>query len=92
MAHVYSAYEAKAQFSEVIRQVRRGRIVTLTYRGEPVAEIRPIERRQIPTLDELLSEFERNGTLVRPALPRQAFRPVERRPGALSRFLAGRGE
>ena len=92
MAYIYSAYEAKAQFSEVIREVRKGRIVTVTYRGEPAAEIRPIERHQMPTLEEMLSELERNGTLVRPIFPRQTFRPVEQRPGGLSRFLAGRGE
>ena len=46
----------------------------------------------MPTLEEMLSELERNGTLVRPIFPRQTFRPVERRPGGLSRFLAGRGE
>lgn len=39
----YSVSEAKARFSEVIRQVRAGSIVTITYRGEPVAEIHPIE-------------------------------------------------
>ena len=39
----YSTYEAKARFSEVLRQVRAGTTVTVTYRGEPVAEIRPIE-------------------------------------------------
>ena len=40
MALSYSIYEAKARFSEVIRQVREGKTVTVSYRGEPVAEIR----------------------------------------------------
>ncbi len=88
----YSIYEAKARFSEVIRQVREGRTVTVSYRGEPVAEIRSIRQRPKPTLDERLKDLERSGSLVRPALPRRTFRPVERRPGALSRFLAERGE
>ena len=92
MALNYSIYEAKARFSEVIRQVREGRTVTISYRGEPVAEIRSIGRRPKPTLDERLKDLERNGALVRPAIPRRTFRPVERRPGALSRFLAERGE
>ena len=87
----YSVYEAKARFSEVIRQVREGKTVTVSYRGEPVAEIRSIRRRQTPTLDERLDDLERNGSLVRSAIPRRTFRPVERRPGALSRFLAERG-
>ena len=88
----YSIYEAKARFSEVIRHVREGRTLTVSYRGEPVAEIRSIERRQTPTLDERLDDLGRSGSLVRPAIPRRTFRPVARRPGALERFLAERGE
>ena len=92
MALSYSIYEAKARFSEVIRQVREGKTVTVSYRGEPVAEIRAIPQRQKPPLDERLKDLERSGSLVRSAIPRRTFRPVERRPGALSRFLAERGE
>ncbi len=90
MALNYSIYEAKARFSEVIRQVRDGRVVTVSYRGEPVAEIRSIE--QTSTLNERLADLERSGALVRSSVPRQTFRPVEQRPGALSRFLAEREE
>ena len=92
MALNYSIYEAKARFSEVIRRVREGRTVTVSYRGEPVAEIRSIERRRQPALEERLNDLERSGSLVRPAIPRRTFQPVERRPGALARFLAERGE
>ena len=88
----YSIREAKARFSEVIRRVREGRIVTISCRGEPVAEIRAIDGRSKQTLDGRLEELERNGTLIRSTLPRRLFRPVERRPGALARFLAERGE
>ena len=42
MTITYSTYEAKARFSEVLRQVREGKTVTISYRGEPAAEIRPI--------------------------------------------------
>ena len=42
--------------------------------------------------DERLKDLERSGSLVRSALPRRTFWPVERRPGALARFLAERGE
>lgn len=69
MALTYSIYEAKARFSEVIRQVHEGRTVTVFDRGEPVAEIRPIGRQQTPTLEERLDDLERSGALVRPALP-----------------------
>lgn len=92
MAATYSVYEAKARFSEVIRQVRDGETVTVSYRGEPVAEIRAIKSHGTPTLEERLMELERSGELVRSAVPRSTLRPVERRPGALSRFLAERGE
>ena len=91
MALTYSIYEAKARFSEVIRQVREGKTVTVSYRGEPVAEIRSIQQQKL-TLDERLKDLERSGSLVPSAIPRRTFQPVERRPGALSRFLAERGE
>lgn len=92
MALNYSICEAKARFSEVIRRVREGKTVTVSYRGEPVAEIRSIERHRMSTLEERLNDLERSGSLVRRAIPRRTFQPVERRPGALARFLAKRGE
>jgi antitoxin (DNA-binding transcriptional repressor) of toxin-antitoxin stability system len=45
VAHVYSTYEAKARFSEVIRKVRAGQRVVIAYRGAEVAEIRRLETR-----------------------------------------------
>ena len=92
MAITYSIYEAKARFSEVIRLVRNGKTVTVSYRGEPVAEIRSISPRESPTLDERLQDLERRGALVRSSMARRTFEPVARRPGALSRFLAERDE
>ena len=88
----YSIYEAKARFSEVIRRVREGRTVTVLYRGLPVAEIRSIERQRERSLEERLDDLERRGALVRSTLPGQEIRPVARRPGALEKFLAARGE
>ena len=92
MALTYSICEAKARYSEVIRRVREGRTVIVSCRGEPVAEIRAIGQHPAPTLGERLEELEYSGVLVRPALPKRRLRPVERRPGALARFLAERGE
>ena len=93
MALNYSICEAKARFSEVIRRVREGRTVTVSYRGEPVAEIRSIERQRKSTLEERLNDLERSGSLS-PSGDSEADRsmPVERRLGALARFLAERGE
>ena len=89
MPITYSTYEAKARFSEVLRQVRAGKTITVSYRGEPVAEIRPIQTPPV-TIKERLDELERCGILVRSDEPRQPLRAVERRPGALDRFLAER--
>lgn len=92
MSITYSIYEAKARFSEVIRQVRNGKTVTVSYRGEPVAEIRAVPRETKLTLDERLRDLERRGSLVRSSMARRTVEPVERRPGALARFLAERDE
>jgi len=92
VARTYSIYEAKARFSEVIREVREGETVTVSYRGEPVAEIRAIRQSKMPTLDERLDYLERRGALVRNAGAGRDFRRVAERPGALARFLAERAE
>ena len=85
----YSLYEAKARFSEVIRLVRQGRTVTVTYRGEPVARIRPVEGES-SELEERLRRFEDAGVLRAPGDPAAPLERVARRPGALGRFLAER--
>ena len=86
MSLSYSTYEAKARFSEIIRLVREGRTVQVSYHGKPVAEIRPIEEKT-KSLEEHLAELERRGVLV-PAKDRNApIRPIAHRPGALQRFL-----
>ena len=59
MASSCSIKMTKARFSEIIRQVREGRVVTVSCRGKPVAEIRPVGRDS--TLDERLEDLERCG-------------------------------
>ncbi len=86
---VYSTYEAKARFSEVLRHVREGRTVTISYRGEPVAEIRAIEKAP-QTIEERLEELRQRGVLHPPSAPRREFKPVAYIPGAVERFLAER--
>ena len=86
----FSTYEAKARFSEVIRLVREGRTVHISYHGKPVAEIRPIAEKKNKTLEEHLEELERRGVIV-PARDRNApIAPIAHRPGALQRFLDDR--
>ena len=87
----YSLYEAKARFSEVIRLVRQGRTVTVTYRGEPVARIQPVKDGS-SELEERLQRFEDAGVLHSPDEPAAPLERVARRPGALGRFLAEREE
>lgn len=86
---IYSTYEAKARFSELLRHVREGRTATISYRGEPVAEVRPIEKAP-QTIEERLEELRRRGVLQSPSGPRREFKPVAHVPGALQRFLAER--
>ena len=75
---IYSTYEAKARFSEVLRLVRSGTPVTVSHRGEPVAEIRPIEQ-QPQTITERLEELERRGILVRSREPRKPLTAAARK-------------
>jgi prevent-host-death family protein len=90
MAQVYSAYEAKAKFSEVIRKVRAGQRIVIAYRGEEVAEIRPLET-STATLDKAIRRLEDRGVLApSPRRRRRPWRPVARRAGALKRFLESR--
>ena len=89
MSIIYSTYEAKARFSEMLRLVRSGTPVTVSHRGEPVAEIRPIEQKP-QTITERLEELERRGILVRSREPRKPLAAVARKVGALDRFLAER--
>ncbi len=90
MHTTYSASDAKRRFSEVLRQVRDGKTVTVSYRGKPVAEIRAI-RESPETMEARLDDLEQQGILVGSGEPRRPMTPMERRPGALKRFLAERG-
>lgn len=89
MALLYSTYEAKTRFSEVMQLVREGHTVTVSYHGKPVAEVRPIGPPPV-TLEERLDELARRGALVRPAGKRTPLAPTARREGALERFLQER--
>lgn len=55
-------------------------------------DIRRIRRDKQQSIDERLDDLRRRGILVRSGVSKQAFQPVARRPGALARFLAQRGE
>lgn len=88
---VYSTYEAKARFSEVLRLVREGTTVTVSYRGDPVAEIRPIKQEAV-TVEEHFARLEERGILVPARGTRKPLRVGDPKPGALAHFLADRGD
>lgn len=89
MARTYSTYEAKTHFSEILRKVRGGESVLVSYHGKTVAEIRPVEEEQ--SLADRLERLEAEGAVTPPKrVSREALEPVARRPGALQRFLAAR--
>ena len=89
MPRTYSTYEAKARFSEVLRQVRAGQSIVIEYRGEPVAEIRRIEPAE-PGLASRLARLKVEGVLLPQPAGKRALHPLARRPGALKRFLEER--
>lgn len=91
MDSVYSTYEAKAKFSELLRKVRQGGRVVITSHGKPVAELRPIETA-VETLDERLVRLEREGQISPASVaPGQGvWKSIAHRPGALQRFLDDR--
>jgi prevent-host-death family protein len=89
MALTYSTYEAKAKFSEVIRKVRAGQRVVIAYRGQEIAEIRPINKAAT-TMEETVARLEDEGVLSRERAAVGPLRPMAKRPGALKRFLESR--
>jgi len=91
MKKVFSVYEAKAKLSEILRLVReRGVTVTVTHHGEPVAEIRPVQRRDAADLEARIGELEERGAVIRASGQGSGLRVLARRAGALERFLSAR--
>jgi prevent-host-death family protein len=88
MSNTYPTWEAKAKFTELLRRVRGGHVVRISWRGKEVAELRPLAAAR-ESFPERLARFEGCGIVTR---PRNQFLPrvVARRPGALRRFLAER--
>lgn len=88
MPKTYSTYEAKARLSELLDRVRKGDVVTITHRGKPIAEVRPIDRAE-RSLDMRMDDLRRSGIVSRPT-KRCTLKPLARRRGALRRFFASR--
>ena len=88
MSTTYSTYEAKAKFSEIMRKVRNGERVIVSYHGREVAEIRPVEESR--PLAAALRDLEDEGILSPAPAKSGDLAPLARRPGALERFLESR--
>ncbi len=88
----FSTYDAKARFSEVLRRVREGRTVTVTYQGEPVAEIRPLVRSAgtAARVEWLRARGVLSGPRHAPERKARRLGPVAARLGALDRFIEDR--
>ena len=84
----YSTYEAKARLSELLDRVRKGDVVTITHRGQPVAEVRRVDK-SAGSLSDRLDDLERSGILT-PAARKSRLKPLVRKAGALNRFLNSR--
>ena len=104
MSAVYTAREARTRFAELLRRVRGGETVTVSYRGALIAEMRP-PVETVPTveiavpsppplseeeLEARMADMRRRGILYPANGPKQPFKPVCSSPGALARFLAER--
>jgi prevent-host-death family protein len=89
VAETYSTYEAKAKLSEILRKVESGKIVWITRRGQPIAEVRPA-RAEGTTLELRIIELREQGVLTAPADRAVTLHPVAVRKGALRRFLDDR--
>ena len=93
MEQEVSVYEAKAKLSEILRRVRNGKQVTITYRGQKVARVIPYREEAAETFEERTKRLIAAG-LIKPAKrsPAEAlkrFKPFLPR-GALQRFLRDR--
>lgn len=77
------ARELKTRLGGYLQQVRQGRTLVITDRGEPVAELKPL--RRTGTEDAVLEQLKAIGTVTRPEnRPLAPFRPVRGRGPSVS--------
>ena len=84
--HVYSTYGGQGAVQRSVRKVRAGQRVVIAYRGEEVAEIRPLENRG--GVSETMARLEDQG--VRAVAPNGGAARPSRESRALKRFLESR--
>ena len=54
------AYEAKTNLSALLEKANKGEIITITRRGEPVAELNPPGRRGNANVTEVIAAIRAN--------------------------------
>jgi prevent-host-death family protein len=87
MNRAVGARELKTRLGSYLREVRRGRTIVVTDRGEPVAELRPIalaETGDAARLDRLVALGRLSRDSKAPLVP---FRPIRRKGPSLSRAI-----
>ena len=89
MRDSYSLYEAKARLSALVKMVREGRTVVITVHGEPAVEMRPVAPEGAG-LEQRLDRLRERGLVVSRRSTKIEKQPLQRRKGALKRFLDSR--
>ena len=90
LAEALSLFFETAGAGETNRRLRREMYVMEVEVPERVAPAQSTGQWHERTIEEHLDELQRIGALVPAAAPKQRFRAVARRPGALARFLEER--
>lgn len=88
MTKVVGARELKTRLGSYLREVRRGRTIVVTDRGEPVAELRPIalaRGRDLARLDQLVALGRLSKASKAPLSP---FRPIRHTGPSLADAVA----
>lgn len=86
MTTTIGSRELKTRLGSYLRRVREGATLIVTDRGEPVAELRPIDPATL-TLDTRIRKLVAAGVLaqeVREGGPLPPFKPIVSRGGSVS--------
>jgi prevent-host-death family protein len=88
VAKTVGARELKTRLGAYLEEVRRGRTIVVTERGEPVAELRPLGLATTG-VEAQLDRLAALGFLSRPSRrPLRRFRPIRHRGRPLSDTVA----
>ena len=87
MRRITGVREAKARFSELLRDVQLGHEWTITERGRPIARLAPVEIVSI-AFEERIERLERSGVFgAAPSLQRPLPPPLRLKENLARRLL-----